>query len=148
MKKLTYSTFMCCALIFILISCSKDPIRVAGGTAPAQLEVPSISINASNAEILLNAYSTLPASTPFLLSIDGQIKDEFYVQTTAKKNWDLGNLKPGTYKIRVYAKFQDDDDANKFCSFQFNVNDGSTMHSITCRKLDDRNYGFDIIVAS
>lgn len=148
MKKLTYSALLACAFAFCLISCKKSDVEPPGPPPPpsAQPKVQTVFITGTDAEISLNAYSSLPGSIPFIISIDGQFKEEFFIQTNAKKKWQLGNLKTGTHQVRIYSAYQGNDSGDNYSVFQFTIDDGKTIQDLICRKLDARNYGFDINV--
>jgi hypothetical protein len=149
MKKLTNFVVLACASALIMISCGKDPVQIIDtGVSRPGPEIQSVSITGPNAELILNAYSGLPVTTRFLLSIDGQPREEFLIQTTAKKQWALANLKTGLYRVRIYCAYPGEEFASAFCSFHFNINDGKATRDLTAQKLDARNYGFDIHVVN
>ena len=136
--------WMVLAVIIFLASCTKDsPLSVSGPQAQTP-EVTKIFAFGDAVDLSLKAYSNIDPAATYELTVDRKLLGSFRIQQYENLNWHLDQLNAGTHRINIYAGV-----GNTLTSsfhFQFSIEDNGGIQSITATRIDQSNYGFDLVM--
>jgi hypothetical protein len=133
------------AIIIGLASCTKDSLPGVAGPQIQSPEVHKIAATGDAIDLSLNAYSSMDPAATYDLTVDRKLIGSFRLQQNENLKWHLDQLNAGTYRINIYIGFSNNATPS-FCNFQFNIKDRLRIQSVTATRIDQRNYGFDLVI--
>ena len=136
--------WMVLAVIIFLASCTKDsPLSVSGPQAQTP-EVNKIFAFGDAVDLSLKAYSNIDPAATYELTVDRKLFGRFRIQQNENMNWHLDQLNAGTHRINIYVGVTNA--ATSSFHFQFSIKDNGDLQSITATRIDQSNYGFDLVM--
>ena len=133
------------AIIIGFVSCSKDSPPAVSGPSVQVPEVHKITASGNAVDLFLNSYSSIDPAATYDLTVDRKLIESFQLRQNDNLKWRLDQLNEGTYRVNIYVGFSNNATPT-FCNFQFNVADGNKLQSVTATRIDQRNYGFDLVI--
>jgi len=143
MKKTMLVAIAGFAMLFGAISCDKGPLAPGTPTPPENVQKVTLK-QAPNIDLELVAVSSFSKSTSFELRVADNVIETFQIDRQAKKNWHLGKLPAGKYRIILKADNSEDRISASF--FRYTVSDGSESHSLSPTATTTSSVAFDLVV--
>jgi hypothetical protein len=108
-------------------------------------EVQKIIASGNAIDMSLNAYSSIDPSANYVLTVDRKLIGSFRIRQNDNLNWHLDQLNNGTHRVNIFISFSDNSNLT-FCSFHFNIADGNQVQTVTATRINQSNYGFDLVI--
>jgi hypothetical protein len=140
--------YMTLALTTMLVfgACTKTSIPDGiSGSQSSPVEVQKIFVSGNDVDLTLNAFSSSGQVTRFDLYVDRRLIESFRLPQNDDLTWHLENLSIDSHRINIYVGFASIETPS-YSSFQFTISDGTSIQTVSLTKIDQRNYGFDLVI--
>lgn len=133
------------AVIISMASCSKDSPASVTSQAGQSQQLPKLVFSGQKITISLFAYSSLDPSTIYDFSINRKLVESFRVNQNENMKWDFEDFGAGTHRLNIYTRISNSASPS-FSNFQFSISDGNVVQSVHATRIDQFNYGFDLVI--
>jgi len=136
--------WMVLAVIIFLASCTKDsPLSVSGPQAQTP-EVTKIFAFGDAVDLSLKAYSNIDPAATYELTVDRKLLESFRIQQNENLKWHLDQLNGGTHRINIYVG--SGNTVTSSFHFLFSIEDNGDTQAVSAIRIDERYYGFDLVI--